>query len=352
MTLPLYITEEEVNLGTGSGAGQDPSELLDEIRKAIALASADRKGLEDLQKKNAEKPTVGIITALPKEHAAVKAMLEKVNPFSFEGSRDVREYVLGEIPTIRGDSHSVVLLRVGQGTNLAAAETTLLLERFPNVKSVVVVGIGGGVPNPNMPDEHVRLGDVVVSDERGIIQYDFIKKQNKEIIFRNQPRPPSAILLRVARNLQEDEIKGHCPWLQHIERGMQRLKATRPPQETDILFDATDPAKKIAHPRDPKRIDCQPRIFIGPIASANTLLKDPVKRDRLRDQFGVKAVEMESSGIADAAWTLNVGYLAVRGICDYCDMSKGDAWQEYAAIVAAAYARALLESMPCSRIKR
>jgi hypothetical protein len=79
------------------------------------------------------------------------------------------------------------------------------------------------------------------------------------------------------------------------------------------------------------------------IRSANVLLKDAAKRDALRDTFKVKAVEMEASGVADAAWEHTVGYLVVRGICDHCDAHKDDAWQMYAAVVAAAYARAVLE---------
>lgn len=31
---------------------------------------------------------------------------------------------------------------------------------------------------------------------------------------------------------------------------------------------------------------------------------------------------MEASGVADATWTNTVGYLVVRGICDYCDTYK------------------------------
>ncbi len=54
----------------------------------------------------------------------------------------------------------------------------------------------------------------------------------------------------------------------------------------------------------------------------------------------------EASGIADATWNHEVGYLVVRGICDYCDSHKNDEWQQYAAVVAAAYTRALIESMP------
>jgi nucleoside phosphorylase len=113
-----------------------------------------------------------------------------------------------------------------------------------------------------------------------------------------------------------------------------------------VLVDTSDPPQPIAHPRDSKRKRGQPRIFIGPIASANKLLKSASERDELRDRFGVKAVEMEGSGIADAAWSLEKNYFVIRGICDYCDGNKNDEWQMYAAVVAAAYTRALLESIP------
>jgi hypothetical protein len=55
---------------------------------------------------------------------------------------------------------------------------------------------------------------------------------------------------------------------------------------------------------------------------------------------------MEGAGVADATWTYQAGYLVVRGICDYCDANKGDVWQAYAALIAAAYTQALLESIP------
>jgi hypothetical protein len=109
--------------------------------------------------------------------------------------------------------------------------------------------------------------------------------------------------------------------------------------------DSNDPSKIIVHPKDPGRKRGKPRVFSGPIGSANNLLKNPIKRDQLRDEFGVKAIEMEGSGIADATWHEAVVYLVVRGICDYCDSKKSDDWQNHAAIVAAAYTRALLEGL-------
>jgi nucleoside phosphorylase len=60
----------------------------------------------------------------------------------------------------------------------------------------------------------------------------------------------------------------------------------------------------------------------------------------------VKAIEMEGAGVADATWAASLpGYLVVRGICDYCDENKGDAWQPYAAVAAAAVTRAILEGL-------
>ncbi|KAK6495504.1 hypothetical protein TWF481_002554 [Arthrobotrys musiformis] len=38
--------------------------------------------------------------------------------------------------------------------------------------------------------------------------------------------------------------------------------------------------------------------------------------------------------------------LVIRSICDYADSRKNDDWQEYAAAVAAAYAKELLEYVP------
>src|SRR5207302_1680788 len=94
-----------------------------------------------------------------------------------------------------------------------------------------------------------------------------------------------------------------------------------------------------------RRIDL-PRIFSGVIAAADTLLKNAATRDQLRDRFNARAVEMEASGVQNAAWHANKDIFVVRGICDYCDKAKSDVWQNYAALVAAGYARALVQAMP------
>lgn len=294
-----------------------------------------------------EKPLIGIVTALPKEYAAVKTLLQNIREQSKRGSRATRRYLLGEVPIAQGSKHLVVLaLLPNMGTNSAAICASYMLEDFSSVRDILMVGIAGGVPNPENPDEHVRLGDIVVSNEYGIIQYDFAKETIAERIPRPFPRPPSPELLQAMKLLQAAELAGESPWQSFIDQAANRLKINRPSSETDQLASSTDPKKIIPHPEDKKRHPDQPRVFAGSIAASNTLLKNPLLRDKLRDQHNAKAIEMESSGIADATWKNRAGYLVIRGICDYCDTNKGEDWQAYATIVAAAYMRALLASIP------
>jgi nucleoside phosphorylase len=289
----------------------------------------------------------GIITALPKEYVAVEALLTNRREYDAPGPRSDVRYLLGDIPAQGGGKHSIALaLLSDMGNNSAAYRTGALLNHFPNVSSVLMVGIAGGVPNPQKPDEHVRLGDIVVSDRNGVVQYDYVKETFVEDTDRHPPRPPGRALLDGVKYLEIAALKGRHPWETFIDQVAAERKIRRPSSKTDILADSIDPSKIIAHPKDPNRKRGRPRVFSGPIGSANNLLKNPVRRDQLRDQFGVKAIEMEGSGIADATWNEAVVYLVVRGICDYCDSKKSDDWQNYAAIVAAAYTRALLEAIP------
>jgi nucleoside phosphorylase len=301
------------------------------ILPAVAGARDERERAEAL----AKRVTVGIVTALPKEHVAVKAMLD--------GPVDHGDYVLGEVPAKGGGTHAVALTRSGMGTTRAAARATRLLEAMPEIDALLMVGIAGGMPNPGNAWEHVRLGDVVVSDDRGVIDYGLVSKarDGDQVVteHRNPPRPPSPQLLEAVEDLIGGEHEGKRPWVDLLRRGNKLKNSARPGEETDVLLGGA------AHPVDPDRVPGEPRIFHAAIASSGVLLKDPVKRDRLRDRFGVRAVEMEGAGIADAAWAGEVGYLVVRGICDYCDQNKGYLWQEYAAIAAAAYARAVLGRM-------
>jgi len=292
-------------------------------------------------------PTVGIVTALPHEFDAVRVVLAEFERVRIEGPGAGREYGIGAIRSPRGGTHRIVLARtIAMGTNSAAIRAEKMLSQFPSVRSVIMCGIAGAVPSPKKADEHVRLGDIVVSDRKGVVQYDYVKESGSYTEVRSAGHRPSAELIEAVGVLVEDELAGHRPWETHLREGLAARGGDRPDPSTDQLLGGN--RRMIAHPDDPKRRgrEDQPRIFLGPIASANTLLKSASRRNALRDQFGVRAVEMEGAGIVDATWEHNVGYLVVRGMCDYCDFKKNDLWQNYAAMAAAAYIRALLESIP------
>ncbi|HEY1189405.1 MAG TPA: 5'-methylthioadenosine/S-adenosylhomocysteine nucleosidase [Gemmata sp.] len=309
-------------------------------QQAVALVTGANKVLE-----KQFTPTVGIITALPKEFAAVECLLGDPHEVMKRG----RRYTQGTIPAAGGNHAVVLVLLPDMGNNMATSRATLLTEHYPDI-DIIMTGIAGGVPHPEDVEHHVRLGDIVVSNRNGVVQYDNLKSERKEDIVvdtvRAAPRPPSAFLLEAVRHLDARILRAPPPWYPLIDRACPLLKCARPADATDVLHHTHRRAEIVPHPQDERREPGRPLLFQGPIAAANILLKDPVRRDNLRAVHKVKAVEMEGSGVADATWLSGNGYLVVRGICDYCDMSKGDAWQQYAAIVAAAYTVALIASMP------
>jgi len=287
-----------------------------------------------------EKCKFAVVTALPKEFAAMLAMLDDARPITVFG--DPNDYAMGRIPAIdgTGNHHIAVALQKKPSNNSASAVASHLSHSFPHLEHVLMVGIAGGVPHPTDADKHVRLGDVVVSDQNGVVQYDHLKLETHQVLVRSAAAPPSAALLGKVRLLEAARLAGGCPWEAHISRAVVE-GAARPDASTDRLFVA---GVETPHPIDIFRRSGHPRIHYGPIGSSNALLKDTEIRDALRDKFGVRAIEMEGSGIADGTWTAGLGYIIVRGISDYCDERKNDMWQGYAAVASAGYARALIES--------
>ena len=300
----------------------------------------------DLGRNELDHATLGIITALPEEFVAACQALACGDPLEVPGSGAGRKYAVGRVQSRAGVEHIIaVAMLTDAGNNSAAIRAIQMMEHCRQVKRIIMCGIAGAVPNPNSPADHVRLGDIVVCDRGGVIQYDYVKRSRTVTETRHAPRPPAASLLEAAKWLKAAELKGEKPWQHHIDSCLGALGArwNRPGDDKDRLLSSRQKGKYVDHPHDPGRTQGEPRVFYGPIASANVLLKDPVLRDSLRDRFKVKAVEMEGSGIADATWNLERGYLVIRGTCDYCDSGKNDEWHNYSSILAAAYCRALIE---------
>lgn len=284
--------------------------------------------------------TVGIITALPKEYAAVKKMMNDPKEVYNNARGNGERYLVGTICAADNTVHNVALMLCEEGNNKAAVRCTEMIANFPSIQAVVMCGIAGGFPDPSKASNHVRLGDIVVSTQ--VYQYDYGKKTENGMEPKTVPIGSSAIFRRAISKIQADEYENIIEWHKYIDANAAGIFA-KPGNDSDKLY--SPDGVEIEHPIDPTRTE-YPKVHYGCIASGNIVLKDHKTRDDLRDKYKVKAAEMEGSGITDAALDEKVDFIIVRGICDYCDSHKNDIWQEYAALVAAAYTRTLIESIP------
>ncbi|KAG8420576.1 hypothetical protein J3459_010938 [Metarhizium acridum] len=284
------------------------------------------------------------ICALHFEMAAARAMLDDFHEPLLAHATDTNTYILGSI-----QRHNIVIacLPTAQhGMNNAAIVATNLRRTFPSIRLGLMVGVRGGAPG--MAD--IRLGDVVVGTR--VMQYDLGKTVGEGQFegtatwrIPHQSLGTAVSILRSKHELEPSRIPHILG--EKLERQPDFLR----PRLRDRLFSATynhqvptgscdecDPSKLV--PRS-TRISGDPVIHYGGIASANQVMKSGAVRDNVARRLDVKCFEMETSGLMDT-----FSCLPIRGISDYSDSHKSDEWQRYAAAVAAAYARELIEALP------
>lgn len=248
-----------------------------------------------------------IITALEKEAKAVVNRLENHTIERFQ-DRNIRTYHCG---TVRiGDTERayrvVVIVLPSMGELSAANATTDALADW-NPHFVLMVGIAGGIAQDDLD-----LGDVVVADQ--VVGYEYGKQTDGGLKPRDHVYPASALLLERVRNFWDES------WAQHVNAA-RPAKANR----------ATS------------------KHFIGPIASGNKIIASKEFQATLLARWPkLIAIETEAEGVFAAVFDRPQikGTLVIRGISDMADKDKDDAWQEYAAQAAAAYAIDLLKSGP------
>lgn len=323
--------------------------------------------------------TVGWVCALPKEQTAATAMLERHDDLP-KPPNDPNTYTLGSM-----GNHNVVIACLPTGTygqTQAAAVVGWMISAFPSIKFGLMVGIGGGIPAND-----VRLGDVVVSTPvgqyPGVIQWDLGKAKPGGEFERvgTLNRPPISLLTALAKLETEHELKGSKipKYLEELGEKWPRLasKYLRSDSLKDVLFrsnyehiepnafncdfpsDEEDEASdddfeeegscllcdrtKIVKKRKPRDM----KVHFGLIASGNQVIKDAIIRDKLNRDLGgrILCVEMEAAGLMN-----NFPCIIIRGICDYADSHKNDAWQEHAAAIAAAFGKELLECVQASEV--
>lgn len=297
---------------------------------------------------------VGWICALNIELTAATAMLDEEHEMiAGQDPQDQNSYVLGRI-----HQHNVVIACIPEGVDglVPAANVAKDMARtFPGLRIGLMVGIGSGVPALSKGID-IRLGDIVVSKPEktwgGVVQYDKGKGETGgKFVVKGLLNQPPALLLHTLAQLRARHAMRPSKVPDYIKEAIGRNPIMEEsgfilPTEPDCLYcsvcdkDIENPAADCEgfHAKRKQRKNNNPMVHYGVIASANQVVKDAAVRDRLRDEFDALCVEMEAAGLMN-----EFPSLVIRGICDYADVHKNDAWHAYAAMTAAAYAKEFLQ---------
>ncbi|KAK5790627.1 hypothetical protein VI817_007914 [Penicillium citrinum] len=291
--------------------------------------------------------TIGWISALPVELAAVQELLDEKHEAPSRGSFGTNIYTVGRIA---GHNVAIAALPFTQiGPSPAAWVAAQMKVTFPNIQVTLMVGVGGGAPREGVD---VRLGDVVIGRPNqahgGIVQYDSGKATTNGFQRTGFLNNPPSILLKAITQLEASHLRGQEVHMEYLSQLSQQFCRDR--AGPDVLFRANydhvdgetcaqcDKANSIARPPRDKEV----MIHYGTIASGNKVMKNGRERDRISHELGgVMCFEMEAAGLVN-----DLPCLVIRGICDYADSHKNKSWQGYASATAAACAKALLFMTP------
>ncbi|CAI7589640.1 unnamed protein product [Penicillium glandicola] len=265
-----------------------------------------------------EECTIVWLCPLKVELRAAIAMLDRVSediPIRARGQHVV--YTIGEVGL-----HKIAVVGYYQEQGLAASGSIAaeVIRDLPSLQFGLLVGIAGGIPSSS---NDIQLGDVAVpvpeGSRPGIVGYD-LGKAGEDVQYelkhwQNSTHPLLRSVINIIRARNDSRIWRHLR----------------------VLEDSPE----FRRPVTASQYRVQPQVHYATILSGNTVIKSQSKRDQLRDMYGGIAVEMEAAGIMT-----RLPVAVIRGIGDFADSSKNSAWQSYAAITAAAYARELLLCLP------
>ncbi|KAK5635416.1 hypothetical protein RRF57_011128 [Xylaria bambusicola] len=298
--------------------------------------------------------TVVWIAPLPIEAEVALRMMDHRHEGRFPMSRG-DDYVF-RAGDINGHNIVVATLPDGQeyGTGSAAALASQAKKSFPNLWFGLLVGVAAGLPSVSRESPRdIRLGDILIARPEGevaaLVAYDLGKETTHNgfqlLRLGHALANPDPVVMSAIGSIRLDIklSKSAQLFLQYYESmkdGDDEGTFLDPGQEHDVLYETADDGTEKLVSRLPRLASQRTRVWYGPIGSGDKLLKNAKKRDELRDKYNIIGLEMEAAGTMNR---IPVG--VIRGVCDYGDTHKNKRWQPYAAAMAAAYAKAVLNEV-------
>ena len=261
---------------------------------------------------------VVIVTALEKERDAVLRYLDSPEQVTSKNRTVHKAYLQHE--NSETGYQVVVLCFGGMGNVQSAIAVTQAIDIW-NPAAIVLTGIMGGVE-----DSERSLGDLIVAEQ--IVGYESGKVKDTGTETRFQVQQPTYGMLEKARNFPPEK------WV------CDRRTIPWPDGQSGRV---------------------SPQVHFGVVASGEKVIADTITVPKLQSSWEkLIGVEMEGFGTALAVYQADSApaMFMVKGICDWANPNKNDAWenawQAYAADVAAAYVVNFLKSKPieCSGTSR
>lgn len=238
--------------------------------------------------------TVAILAALAVEEAAIIKALGNCAAYQERGQL----FHVGD-----AGGQRVLVFRIGMGNASAAVTTARLIDAW-NLTRLMLVGIAGGAQGAAAD---MRPGDILVPDQ--VVGYELAKVTPGDTARRYEVYRPDPELLAYALSLRPAD------WADEIT-------VPRP----------DDPSERI-----------RPVIHSGPVLTGDKVMADEKALADLRVAWPKAiGIEMESLGVAMAAYQSRAGFLMVKAVSDFASHVKDDSWQRYAAEAAARFAVAVL----------
>ncbi|UKZ58144.1 hypothetical protein TrVGV298_012010 [Trichoderma virens] len=333
---------------------------------------------------------IAIICVLKAEFDAVEGLFDQFwEPDHNYGKaeKDPIVYRTGRI-----GAHDVVLVFLpGKGNIHSANVASSLRSSFNSIRLCLVVGTCGGSPLTVEDEQEIILGDVIIS--AGVVYADFGQEFCDELVMDDNlqhslGRPNleiRAFLNKLSSMRSNSQLRSDT--LAYLSQLLQKKNYETyqyPGADKDKLYEKTyrhqhhiptqcSICSKIADLRDPvcnhsRALTCdellcddnmlvrrkrlhdgdvmsnnsqlhivEPLIHLGLVASSDQTVRSAILRQKLFNEKGVIAFEMEGAGVWDTFPTI-----VIKGVCNYADSHKTRGWQKYASATAAACLKALL----------
>lgn len=231
-----------------------------------------------------------------------------------------------------------------------------MFKTLPNIRMAVLVGIGGGIPYPNVskdPLDDIHLGDVVVGwpgDGKPACVYHNRGRSKADWQFEvvGTMQDPDWRLTSALGILPSNYELGQTTFRDQLARLQGYKKFAHPGLEHDGFFRAAyrhigeygsncvacDGNELVQRPPRPRMT----RISWSFIEGESPL----ATRSSRTASYGIRSAQNVTGRVVSRWRQRPSTYLVIRGISDYADSHKNDVWKSHAAGNAAAFTRELL----------